>query len=105
MTRAAQIVAKTTREISIESYFVSEVHRAGGVTRKLKWIGRRSAPDRFISFPHTGPILVELKRPGETPRPDQKREHDELRRYGVRVWVISTRPEVDAFVKMIEAME
>ena len=101
MTRAAEIVQRTTRERDIESYFCGRVAQTGGLVRKLKWIGRNGAMDRFVSWPWTGPILVELKRPGKKPQPHQKREAEELREYGVEVWCVSTVAEADAFIAEI----
>lgn len=46
-------------------------------------------PDYFFSFPASGPFLVEFKAPGKKPRPDQALRHAELRRAGVKVYVVS----------------
>jgi hypothetical protein len=98
MTRASEILQKVTRESDVESYFCCQVTQLGGITRKLKWQGRNGAPDRFVSFPWTGPVLVELKRPGKKPQPHQGREAVELEKYGTEVWCCATHAQVDQFI-------
>ena len=88
------------RESEIESYLVKRVKELGGEVRKVKWIGRRGAPDRLVMFPVTqqrfidgmwGTLLwVELKAPGEKAKPHQEREHKRMRGMGQRVVVIDS---------------
>lgn len=86
-------------EREVENYFVSQVKAAGGKVEKLKWLSRRGAPDRFVAL--NGAHLVELKRPGGEPRPEQLREHIKLRAKGVHVTVIDTKEGVDLFLQEI----
>jgi hypothetical protein len=85
-------------ESSVEAYFVKKVKEFGGVQRKLKWIGRRAGPDRFVKFLGVPVVLVELKRPDKDARPEQEREHARLRAVGVDVRVINTKQAVDNFI-------
>lgn len=39
------------RERDIEAYMVKRVKAMGGEVRKVKWIGRRGAPDRLVMLP------------------------------------------------------
>ena len=65
------------RERDIEKYLVQRVKALGGEVRKVKWIGRRGAPDRLAMLPMASPkpylvslpktIWVELKPPGVKP--------------------------------------
>lgn len=89
----------TMREGDVEKYLVQSVTRAGGQYRKLKWIGRRGAPDRLIML--EGPWFVEVKRPGETLEDHQQREHDRMIEHGLRCEVVSTLEEVDYLMKRI----
>lgn len=74
------------RESTVEEACVSYASSRGWLCRKLKWIGRRDAPDRL--FVRQGRVVfVEFKAPGETPRPTQDREHAILRGYGCQVRV------------------
>lgn len=102
------------RESDIEEYLVKRVKALGGEIRKVKWIGRRGAPDRLVMLPaevctvrgHAGStrqhvlrpertIWVELKAPGEKPKPHQALEHERMRRMGQRVEVVDSFERVD----------
>lgn len=90
----------TPRESSIERYFNDRVQATGGETRKLAWVGRKDAPDRFAWWASTKKhAFVELKRPGGAPRPSQLREHSRMREAGIPMHVIDTREGVDNFIK------
>lgn len=97
------------RERDIEAYLVRRVRALGGEVRKVKWIGRRGAPDRVVMLPANtvtvrthlggtrphvlrGPLTlwVELKAPGKKPEPHQEREHARMRRRGQVVVVIDS---------------
>lgn len=82
------------RESSIEQYLVERVKARGGEVRKVKWIGRRGAPDRLAMLPDQT-VWVELKAPGEKPEPHQAREHERMRRMGQRVEVVDSLERVD----------
>lgn len=59
----------------------------GWLVRKLKWIGRRNAPDRL--FVKQGRVVfIEFKRPGATARPTQGRELDRLLSAGAEAYVV-----------------
>lgn len=87
-----------TPEGRIEAYLKKRVTETGGEVRKLAWLGRRGAPDRFVWW--RGPVFafVELKRPGGKATIGQKREHAKLRVGGFSVYVIDTHEGVDAFI-------
>ena len=70
------------KESSVESYFTGRIKALGGESRKVKWIGRRGAPDQLPLLAGICPTLVELKAPGKKPRPEQLREHERLRKAG-----------------------
>lgn len=89
---------KPVRESTVEAYFCAAVTAAGGMTRKMEWVGRPHAPDRLTVLPGLGVVLVEMKRPGKAPRDGQEREHARLREHGAQVEVISTFQEVDDFI-------
>lgn len=88
------------KESDIEAYLVKRIEALGGEIRKLAWVGRRDAPDRFIAL--NGRVwLVEVKAPDadmNTPHVRaQKRENAKLSRVGVRVVWLSSFEEVDIF--------
>ena len=83
------------RESDIEKYLVIRVDALGGLVRKLKWIGRRGAPDRFVKLPDKPVMLIELKAPGKVPEPHQEREIKRLRDAGIHVEVVDSKEQVD----------
>lgn len=87
------------RESTIENHLVDRVRELGGEVRKVKWIGRRGAPDRLVMMPNTPTLWVELKAPGEKSKPHQVREHDRMRRMGQHVVVIDSIEGVEGILK------
>jgi len=89
------------RESRIEKYFVKVVKSLGGEVRKVKWIGRRNAPDRVAMFPcrtkdSVGDTFwVELKATGEGPTTGQLREHRRMRKMGQQVYVFNSIGGID----------
>jgi hypothetical protein len=87
------------RENQIEKHLVARVKALGGEVRKVKWIGRRGAPDRLVLLPLNRPVgqhpLVELKRPGLDAEDYQAREHERLRAAGFVVLVLDTVEKID----------
>ena len=77
------------RERDIENYLVQRVKALGGEVRKVKWIGRRGAPDRLVMLPGRG-IWVELKAPRVRAQAHQIREHERMRRMGQVVFVVDS---------------
>lgn len=82
------------RESDIENYLVHKVKALGGEIRKVKWIGRRGAPDRLVMLPGKC-WWVELKAPGQKPKPHQTREHERMRATGQLVAVVDSYETVD----------
>lgn len=82
------------RESTIEKHLVKKTKQAGGEVRKVRWIGRRGAPDRFVMLPNRS-IWVELKAPGKKAEKHQEREHARMRRMGQNVLVIDSIEAVD----------
>lgn len=83
------------READIEGYLYKKVIKLGGEIRKVKWIGRRGAPDRCVMLPGGRLIWVECKAPGEIPEDHQDREHERMRRVGQIVEVVDSLERVD----------
>jgi hypothetical protein len=94
------------RESKIEKRFCTLVEKTGGMHRKVQWIGRRGAPDRWCGWPSTysdtaRTYWVELKKPA-TPlaAKHQEREHQKLRSCGERVYVLATVEAVENFIAL-----
>lgn len=87
------------RESVVEKHLCNRVKRLGGEVRKVKWIGRSNAPDRLVLLTFVA-AFVELKRPGERPTKAQAREHQRLRRCGLRVEWFDTPEGIDRWLKV-----
>ncbi|MBU6231499.1 VRR-NUC domain-containing protein [Patescibacteria group bacterium] len=87
-------------EASIENAVVRWARSRGLVCIKMNPQGMKGLPDRLFLLPGGNPFFLELKRPGEKPRPTQVFWHDLLRRLGYAVAVAdSTRTAIDAVVR------
>lgn len=85
------------RESDIEDYLVKRVKACGGEVRKLKWIGRNSAPDRVVLL--NGIAFVEIKAPKKKPTAAQRRELARLENNGVGATYVSSFAEVDRVIE------
>ncbi len=73
-------------ESVLEDLVRDKAEAAGWIVRKVRWIGRRNCMDRF--FLKDGRIvLIEMKKPGEKPNPNQQREIDLFIAAGAEVHV------------------
>ena len=75
-----------TPEAKVVQRIKALVKSYGGEVRKVEWSGRRGAPDLLVLVPGHH-FFVEVKAPGEKPRPEQLREHERLRAAGFDVFV------------------
>lgn len=84
------------RESAIEKYLVKQVKAHGGEVRKVRWIGRIGAPDRFVMLPMYS-FWAELKSTTGKLSAAQVREFNLMRDYGQLVFVIDSKEAVDSF--------
>ena len=73
------------REKQIEQRLVKAVKARGGLCPKLVSPGTDGMPDRMVLLPDSHMGFVEVKAPGEKPRPLQQRRHEQLRELGYKV--------------------
>lgn len=92
---------KKILERNIAKYLRDQGKKYKAEVRKLEWTNRRDAPDYLVML--NGPHFVETKKPGEVPRPSQKREFELMRSKGVPVHVLDTFEKVDYFYRRIAA--
>lgn len=88
-------------EEDIETYFKKQVAKSGGLTEKHVCPGVVGPPDQIVTWRSargTYSHRVELKAPGGKLKPWQRRYHEMLRDYGVEVFVLNTRREVDCYI-------
>lgn len=92
---ASRKAVKSPLEITIEEYFMDRVKAMGG--REMK-MGMNGWPDRLVVIKgRTG--FLELKRPGERPRPLQVRRIGQLCAAGALAGWADTREGVDWFLQ------
>lgn len=89
------------REKSIEQKFVHAVKAAGGIAPKLVAPGFDGMPDRMVLMPEGRTAFVEVKAPGEKPRPLQLVRHRLLRRLGFRVYVLDSEKQITRIIDEI----
>ena len=76
------------REKAIEQKLVRAVKRMGGIAVKFVSPGFDGMPDRLILLPEGRLAFVEVKAPGQAPRPLQISRHGMLQRLGIKVYVL-----------------
>ena len=82
------------REKHIEQQFVKAVRVTGGIAPKLICPGFDGMPDRLALLPGGRIAFVEVKAPGQKPRPLQLARHRLLRRLGFKVYVLDSIPQI-----------
>ena len=90
------------RENTIEAALVDEVKRRGGICPKFTSPGSNGVPDRMVLLPGGRIGFVEVKAPGEKPRPLQLHRHQQLRRLGFKVYVLDGTEQIEGILDGIE---
>ena len=91
------------REREIESKLVSAVKSRGGICPKFVSPGFDGMPDRVVLLPHGKIGFVEVKRPGEQPRPLQTARHRLLRKLGFLVFVLDGQEQIGGMIDEIQS--
>lgn len=78
------------QEMPIETFADDLAKEQGYLVRKVKWIGRRSAPDKLYSREDTGPFFIEFKKTGKEPTVTQAREIQRMRDAGIKVFTVDS---------------
>lgn len=76
------------RETLIEHQLTHAIHANGGIC--WKWIapGTAGVPDRIAILPTNKIIFIEVKAPGQKPRPIQTYRINQLKKLGAHVYII-----------------
>lgn len=85
------------RESDIEKYLVEKVRAAGGLAWKFTSPGTAGVPDRVILI-NGKTYFVEVKAPGQVPRPLQNKRIKQILKRGVYAGYVSTKEEVDMLI-------
>jgi hypothetical protein len=89
------------REKQIEKKLITEVKKRGGICPKWVSPGFDGVPDRIVLLPRGKVAFVEVKAPGEKPRPLQVSRHKLLRRLGFRVYVLDDMSQIGGILDEI----
>lgn len=89
------------REKVIEKKLVTEVKKRGGICPKWVAPGFDGVPDRIVLLPGRKFGFVEVKAPGEKPRPLQISRHKLLSRLGFRVHVLDDVSQIGGIIDAI----
>ncbi len=91
------------REKQIERKLVEAVKAAGGICPKLVSPGMDGMPDRMVLLPPGRIGFVEVKAPGEIPRPLQTHRHRQLRALGFPVFVLDDPERIPWILEEVAA--
>lgn len=89
------------REKAIEQKLVKAVRAKGGIAPKFVSPGFSGVPDRLILLPDGKCGFVEVKAPGEKPRPLQESRIRLLRRLGFKVYVLNGAEQIGGILDEI----
>jgi len=89
------------REKVIEQKLVSAIKIMGGICPKLTSPGFDGMPDRLVLLPKGKFGFVEVKAPGEKPRPLQIARHKLLRKLGFKVYVLDDIEQINRILDEI----
>lgn len=91
------------REKEIEKKLVSAVKMMGGICPKFTSPGFDGMPDRLVLLPKRKFGFVEVKAPGEKPRPLQIARHKLLKKLGFKVYVLDDIEQIGGILNEIRA--
>lgn len=91
------------REKTIEAKLVSEVKKRGGICPKWVSPSFDGMPDRLVFLPDRHFGLVEVKAPGERPRPLQVSRHRLLQRLGFKVYILDAVEKIGGILDEIQS--
>lgn len=86
------------REKAIEQKLVTAVKKHGGICPKFVSPGFDGMPDRLVLLPAGRFAFVEVKAPGENPRPLQLARHRLLERLGFEVYVLDREEQIENMI-------
>lgn len=89
------------REKIIEQKLVTAVKKHGGICPKFVSPGFDGMPDRLALLPNGKFAFVEVKAPGEKPRPLQLARHGMLQKLGYGVYVLDDAEQIETIIQEI----
>ena len=91
------------REKQIERKLTIAAKNMGGISVKFVSPGFDGMPDRIVLLPGGHMAFVEVKAPGEVPRPLQEARHRMLRRLGFQVYVLDDERQIGGILYEIRS--
>ena len=91
------------REKTIEQKLREAVKKRDGIAPKFVSPGYDGMPDRLVLLPFGRIAFVEVKAPGEKPRPLQVARHGVLRRLGFAVYVLDDESRIGGMLDEIQS--
>ena len=90
-------------EKKIERKLSLMVKKRGGICPKWVSPGYDGVPDRIVLLPDGCVGFVEVKAPGQKPRPLQTARHHVLRKLGFRVYVLDSEEQIGGILDEIQS--
>lgn len=91
------------REKQVEQKLVRAVKARGGICPKFVSPGFDGMPDRIVLLPGRHFGFVEVKAPGEAPRPLQVSRHRLMNKLGFQVYVLDDPEKIGGILDEIQA--
>lgn len=91
------------REKEVERKLVEAVKSRGGICPKWVSPGFDGMPDRIVLLPGRHFGFVEVKAPGEKPRPLQVSRHRLLERLGFRTYILDGAEQIGGILDEIQS--
>lgn len=89
------------REKQVEQKLVKAVKSHDGICPKLVSPGMDGMPDRMVLLPGCRIGFVEVKAPGQKPRPLQEQRHRILRKLGFPVFVMDDPAQAEDIIQEV----
>lgn len=88
-------------EHKIEEQLVKTVKAQGGLCLKLNSTSMIGLPDRLFLLPGGKFAFVEVKRPGEKPRPIQLKRLNDLKQLGFQCYVLDSLEQINPMIEEV----
>ena len=91
------------REVLIERKLIAAAKKRGGICPKWVCPGCDGMPDRIVLLPNMKIGFVEVKSPGEQPRPLQLARHRVLQKLGFKVFILDDPQQIGGILDEIQS--
>lgn len=98
-----KVPGRNMREKQVEQKLVLAVKARGGICPKFVSPGFDGMPDRIVLLPGRHFGFVEVKAPGEVPRPLQVSRHRLMEKLGFQVYVLDDPEKIGGILDEIQA--